>query len=360
MNQAFFPDPIVSSLHRYFSWRSSAEGPPVEFPNGAAWDDRLMPEWKYPLIVLSHVQREMPGTTLRFYFTKNPYELPEYGKDVVAVLWQEERCKIPTYARHVRGVIHCCLQLKPFLGFHPRLGLNKYEAVLTFQYLRDSVLHLRSRYHVRHVPKDWPPALHDSPRVFTIPLGYHSQQELPQIPMAERLIDVFFTGELSTPFPRTNYRYWTTDSKTQARRQLWSALLELRKDPEWRINMADIAGGETSGQSPEFHSYSSKMMNSRICLAPRGTMAETFRHYEGWRAGCLVISNMLPAEPFLEGAPAIQIDNWRELPALMKKYARNLDALEYYRKASLDFWRTRLSEAVIAQQVVGFLMGQKA
>ena len=354
MDQVIAALPAVSSLHRYFSWRSSAEGPPVEFPDGSAWNNRIIPELRYPLGVLSHVQREMPGATLRFYFTKNPYELPEYGKEVVAVLWQEERCKIPTYARHVRGVIRC-LNLKPFLGFHPRLGLNKYEAVLAFQYLRDSALHLRSRYHVRHVPKDWPPALHDSPRVLTVPLGYHSQEELSQIPMAERRLDAFFTGGLHNPIPRTDYRHWTTDSRTQARRQLWKILLELRKDPEWRIEMADIAGGGTITQLPEFHSYSSKMMNSRICLAPRGTMAETFRHYEGWRAGCLVISNMLPPEPFLEGAPAIQLDNWKELPALMKKYARDIDALEHYRKAGLDFWRTRLSERIIGSQVAAFL-----
>ena len=94
MSQAISPVPAVSSLHRYFSWRSSADGPPIEFPNGSVWDSRLVAEWKYPLNILSQVQQKMPGTTLRFYFTKNPYELPEYGNDVVAILWQEERCKI--------------------------------------------------------------------------------------------------------------------------------------------------------------------------------------------------------------------------------------------------------------------------
>jgi hypothetical protein len=297
----------------------------------------------------------MPGTDLNFYFTKNSYELPEYGNNVVAVLWQEERCKIPAYARHVRGVIHCCLQLEPFLGFHPRLGMNKHEAVLTFQYLRDSALHLRSRYHLRHVPKEWPPALHDSPRLLAIPLGYHSQEELPQVPMAKRRLDCFFTGQLSTPYHPKDYRYWTTDSKAQARGQLWDVLLELRKNPEWRIDMSNIAGGETIGHSSEYLTYSSKMMNSRICLAPRGSMAETFRHYEGWRAGCLVISNLLPSEPFLEGAPVIQVDHWRELHGLLKRYARDLDALEHYRKASLEFWQTRCSEAVVAVKVAQFL-----
>jgi hypothetical protein len=292
-----------------------------------------------------------------FYFTKNPNELPEYGNEVVAVLWQEERAKIPAYARHVRGVIRCCLHWKPFLGFHPRLGLNKYEAVLAFQYLRDWALHLRSRYRVRHAPKDWPPALHESPRVLRIPLGYHSQEELPVVPMAERRLDAFFTGEVSPPFHRRDYRNWTSESKTQARRQLWDVLLELRKDPEWTIDMANIAGGKVKGPPPEFQNYSSKMMNSRIYLAPRGTMAETYRYYEGWRAGCMVISNMLPRDPFLKGAPVIEIDNWKRLPALMKKYARDLDALEHYQKASLEFWQTRLSEPVVGSQVTRFLQG---
>ena len=349
---------MAPHMHRYFSWKSLAEGPPLEFPNGTNWDDRLLREWRYPLSVLSQVRRQMPDTTLRFYFTKNPYELPEYGNDVVAVLWQEERCKIPTYARHVRGVIRC-LHSKPFLGFRPRFGLNQYEAVLIFQYLRDSALHLQSRYDVRHVPKHWPKALHESPRVLTIPLGYHSQEELPQTPMAQRRLDAFFAGGLSQAFPRTNYRYWTSDSRTQARRQLWNVLLEVRKNPEWRIdvaNVADVAEGDTKGlQSSEFHAYSAKMMNSRICLAPRGTMAETFRHYEGWRAGCLVITNILPPEQFLAGAPAIQVENWRELPDLLKTYARDLDALEHYRKSGLRFWETRISECVIGAQVAQFL-----
>jgi hypothetical protein len=119
--------------------------------------------------------------------------------------------------------------------------------------------------------------------------------------------------------------------------------------------MADIEGGQVITQLPEFHTYSGKMMNSRICLAPRGTMAETFRHYEGWRAGCLVVSNMLDAEPLFEGAPVIQIDNWKELPALMRIYARDLDALEHYRKASLEFWQTTCSEPVVAAKVAQFL-----
>jgi len=345
-----------SSPHRYFAAWPLAGSPLRELPNGSIWDKGLIPEWKYPLTVLTEAEKELQTGPLHFYFTKDPANLPEYGDHVVAILWQEERCKVPTYARHIRGVLRC-LQAVPFLGFHPRLGFNKYEAVLTFQYVRDVALHLRSKRQLLAPHPDWPPVIHNTPRVLSIPLGYHSQEELPQVPMADRRLDAFFAGELHTPVPKSSYRYWITTSKTQARKQLWNVLLKLKQDPEWRIDMGDISGGEGVARLPEYNSYSQKMMNSRICLAPRGTTAESSRLFEGWRAGCMVITNRLPPETFLKGAPAIQIDHWKELPALLKKYARDLDALEHYRKASLDFWKNHLSEQIIGQQVAHFLNG---
>jgi hypothetical protein len=344
-----------SAIHRYFSW-TGPEGDPIELPNGAVWQEGMLSEWRYPSGVLAEAAKQLEGERLSFYFTKNTGALPEYGDHVVPVIWQEERCKVPTYARHVRGVIRV-MQAAPFLGFQPRLGLNKYEAVLAFQYARDRFINLRSRYKLHRPPANWPERIHEVARVMTIPLGYHSQKELAQIPMRERTLDAFFTGELHTPVSKTDYRYWTSSSKTEARKQLWTVLLELTKDSQWHIKMGNIAGGEGTPPGPGFDNYSHNMMNSRICLAPRGTVAESYRFYEGLRAGCLVICNRLPPEPFLEGAPVIQIDNWKELPRLMQKYARDLDALEHYRCASLEFWNTRLSEPVIGQKVAKFLNG---
>jgi hypothetical protein len=86
-------------------------------------------------------------------------------------------------------------------------------------------------------------------------------------------------------------------------------------------------------------------------------MAETFRLYEGLRAGCLVITNRLPDEPFLRGAPVIQVDHWKELPGLLRKYARGIDALEHYRRASLEWWQNHCHEKVIGPQFAHFLNG---
>ncbi len=64
---------------------------------------------------------------------------------------------------------------------------------------------------------------------------------------------------------------------------------------------------EKSGSRPlaEFCSYSQRMMDSKICLAPRGTASDTWRFFEGLRAGCLVVCEHLTDEWFYVGAPVL-------------------------------------------------------
>jgi hypothetical protein len=93
------------------------------------------------------------------------------------------------------------------------------------------------------------------------------------------------------------------------------------------------------------------MMNTRICVAPRGSVAETYRACEGLRAGCLVVANRLPpAHPFAD-SPILQIDHWRQLEGILDKYARNIDLLEEARAASLEWWDSHLSVKIEAHRV---------
>lgn len=343
---------MAGSKHLYFAVWSDAGA--KEIPGGQ-WNSSMPADWRFPLAVFAEAEKALKECGLHFYLTKNPYRLPEYGPHVVAVLLQEERCKLPYYARHVRAVIRN-LESIPFLGFQPRVGLNRMGLVLAFEYARDWALHWRSvRVLAAHHQPDWPAAVNDRPRIFTIPLGYHSQEELPQIPMCDRTLDAFFAGSLSTGAGWRSYKRWTSTSKVEARKQLWRVLERLKRNPEWTIDLSNIDVGLNPGSSTHSHSYSVKMANSRICLAPRGTRPESYRLYEGLRAGCLVITNRLPDRPFLSGAPVIQVDNWKELPALFRRYARDLDALEHYRQASLDWWQSHCSEGVIGRQVANFL-----
>ena len=101
-----------------------------------------------------------------------------------------------------------------------------------------------------------------------------------------------------------------------------------------------------------YGSYSEKMMHSRICVAPRGSVADSFRCFEGLRAGCLVVANPLPRDEFMyPGAPLLLVDHWREIGGILKKYARDVDALEEWRARSLAWWHDHLRPEVIAQFV---------
>ena len=57
-----------------------------------------------------------------------------------------------------------------------------------------------------------------------------------------------------------------------------------------RPSCRGLAKGTT--MSPD--DYMKEMANSKICLAPRGTSFETFRHYEAASVGCVVVSYRLP------------------------------------------------------------------
>jgi hypothetical protein len=55
--------------------------------------------------------------------------------------------------------------------------------------------------------------------------------------------------------------------------------------------------------------------------------------------------------PFLTGAPLVFVNHWDELPGLLRKYARDLTALEHYSRASRRWWDEHCSEFVIGRQL---------
>ena len=314
------------------------------------WTDELPAEFRYTYDVLERALPEVHAEGLRFYITKEAYFVPEYGPNVVPILLQEERCKVPVYGRHVRAVIRNLLS-KPFLGFNPRAGFGRLEAVLTFEYLRDCYTSLRSRYFLAHPPASFPEMVRREPRTIYMPLGYHSQIEVPQIPMAERPLDTFFAGQISHPFHWKSYKRYTSTSKVVTRKQLWAELLKLQKQGKWAIDRDIIAANENKTNAA-FGSYSLKMMQSRICVSPRGTMADTYRTYEGLRAGCLTVCNPLAPDKFMyPGAPLLILDRWSELEGVMKRYARNIDALEEWRARGLAWYHNHLRPEVLAASV---------
>jgi hypothetical protein len=338
--------------HRYFMTSDySGDRGTVELPP-PPWQKSIHAEMRYPYDVLEQALPQVSARGLHFYFTKDAYELPEYGPHVVCMLLQEERCKVPVYGRHIRATIRN-LMPKPFLGWVPHAHMGSVEAVLTFEYARDWYTHLKSRWARAHPPQAWGSPIRRQPMDLRIPLGYHSQVDVPYIPIKDRTLDMFFAGEVRHPVPKTSYKYWTSTSKFEVREQLWRELTKLKG--EWNIDLGAIASVDSKRNAQAFDTYSQKMMNTRICLAPRGTLPDTFRHFEGMRAGCLVVGNPVPVEPYLYGAPMLLINHWCEINGILKKYGRNNDFIQEMGDKGNAWWHAHCTPELVGRYIAGEL-----
>ena len=74
--------------------------------------------------------------------------------------------------------------------------------------------------------------------------------------------------------------------------------------------------------------YWRELCRTRIVLAPPGfRSAETVRHIEAARAGCVVISAPLPQHEFYRDCPFIICKDWRKILPLMMEVAEDVDEL---------------------------------
>jgi hypothetical protein len=330
----------MSLTSHSFFLDSSFTGASVRELPPPPWQPSIPYDLRFVYDVLTHALPLVKAEHLHFFFTKEAYFLPEYGKHVVPVLLLEERCKVPVYSRHVLATIRN-MQSRPYLGFRPRWPMGKLEAVLSFEYARDCYTHSMSRWALNRAHNTWPAEVRQEPATIHIPLGYHSQVQVPIVPMTERRTDLFFAGDIKHPVPRTSYKHWVSTSKFVAREQLWDTLITLKAKGAWNI---DVGPNETQ-------SYSERMMSTRICVSPRGTMPETYRSFEGLRAGCLVVGNPVSRESLLYNAPILIVDRWSELESVLMKYARSINLLEEAQTESLAFWNQFLTPQTIAKFV---------
>ena len=81
------------------------------------------------------------------------------------------------------------------------------------------------------------------------------------------------------------------------------------------------------------------MMDAQVALVPRGTAAESYRLFEAWRYGSIVICEPLPPRPFLQGAPVITVDSWQELEGALLSLLADPGRQHELHEASLRWWR---------------------
>ncbi|HZO37433.1 MAG TPA: hypothetical protein VFB41_11240 [Solirubrobacteraceae bacterium] len=264
----------------------------------------------------------LPPAGLTVYLTWDLAELPSYGDDVVAVVVADEASRRPRYAGRVRCVFKC-------YGDRPRIGwppAGPFALAADLRRWIESLPDLRIR----------------GGRVEPAPLGYHNQVELPIVPIEQRATFAYFAGSVEEP-----HRSWLPSAKTSSRRRMLAAARRFTAAPT--VLRTTPSFGASTEADPL--AYSTELMNSVVCLCPRGGSVETFRWFEAMRAGCVVVCEPLPRFWFYSGAPAIELRDWDELPALLERLHGDPAELRRLHEASLAWWASGCGERALARRL---------
>ncbi|WP_416670498.1 exostosin domain-containing protein [Egbenema bharatensis] len=295
---------------------------------------------------------------LTVYFTWDVNALPSYGANVVAVIQGDEWCRMPQYAHRVRAVFKC-YGTRPILGCDPLRHPSYLNILTALQFFRILLIRIPGVLHYwwhslkRNSLKQVSPKQFSSTSlsaIYDIPLGYYNQIDLPIQPIAHRPDDVFFAGSvIQGDYPLWSLKRYMGTPKNLSRQQMLEQLQESAiLHPDWKLKLrltTDFNASRDSDQS----SYSERMMNSKICLVPRGTSFETFRFFEALRYGCIVVTEALPDRWFYTDSPAIQINNWNELETILSNLLNHPDRLQSLHQASLNWWKDYCSETAVGQ-----------
>lgn len=293
-----------------------------------------------------------------FYITWNVEKLPTYGDDVVVFLLGDEWCRVPAYADRV-GAIFRQYGSRPVLV---TAGPSALTCVLALQYLRLHVVGLRGRARrmcrrVRASGRAGQAVEH------VIPLGYGAQLELPLVPIAQRPVDVYFSGSVTNrgvpPWSPPSPKRIARERMLVAAHRLKEQRDDLRVVLDRRDSYVPNQAVYGDGAIPQDNQYSTTLMNTKICLAPRGSSPDTMRLFEGLRYGCVVIADRLPSTWFYRKAPIVMVDDWRSIDTVVTDLLSDGRRLHELHQSALEFWHARCSSTALAWYVTKAVSGQR-
>jgi hypothetical protein len=334
------------STHSYFTYLEGGPRPwdpydPTDLPVvGSA----------YLAGVFREFERHWRGPPLTVYLTYDTSALPSYGPDVVAVLLNDEWFRTPSYSDRVLAVLRN-LPGEPWFAWNTLFPPSPPSLFGLANHLRILIERRRS---LRTLGA---PARTDNS--IDIPLGYSRQPALPTKPLEQRGTDVFFAGSLVHDLDRKGgwkrfLKRLVGNPKTLYRKAMIRELDRFReRHPDLRAKLT-VSGDFRSLRSSDVTTYAEDMMDARVALVPQGTAAESYRLFEAWRYGCIVICEQLPPRPFLQGAPAIVLRSWRELEPALGELLDDPRRQLALHDASLAWWRE-----VCSEQAVGLALARR-
>jgi hypothetical protein len=188
--------------------------------------------------------------------------------------------------------------------------------------------------------------------------------EASPIPWTQRRLEIFFTGNLNAnrvdffrQFSRLrNLPPWDLQYYWQ-RRIYWELLrrypFPMRRDFSDAFPNSRITFTHAFKAGMPAAPYAQTLASSKIALCPPGfTSAETIRHFEAMRLGCVIVSAPLPSNPFYAESPIVVLKNWRLLGRCLSGLLReNGKGLQGRAEATLQWWQSRASPKAMAKLV---------
>ena len=284
--------------------------------------------------LMEQLEKTLPNFhSYTFAFTRNVTELPKslaHKSNLVVFIMGDEWARVPSYAASVHAVFKAP-------GQHMKLATHN-------KWLRFNLM--TAVQYVRQLWKRFPHHHRDTGNIFAIPYGYYRLPRRTEVtPINKRSLDVSFTGSIDH---KKALKGLVKTSKVLSRERMVETVDRWKQDKDYSVDVKLSSFFPKANDKPEHDDYPRILMDTRICLSPRGTHLETYRLCEGMYYGCVVIAEEQPDHWFAEDSPAIIIRDWKKLPALLDELLENPSRLEALQKASLDYWDNTLSPQSVA------------
>ncbi len=303
-------------------------------------------DYQYFKEIFAHLRDLAGRPDLRLALaTDTRQDVGEVDAATVAIVTSDEHCQLPVNVRNA-GLILKCHGVKPY-----PVPTRRVSPAVMVERLRIARERRLWRADAARLGPAGVAAL--LAKTELVPMGYCKQLALPLLPFAERRRVFSFRGSVD------NYRAaWfsrravTNYPKRVARQRFLAALRETARElPEDAVDLR-ISTDFDDSLKDAGRDYSAAMMASRFCLCPRGTRLETFRIFEGLRYGCITVTEALPERWYFSGAPLLRVQDWRELPGLLRRLLAEPERMAELHRRSLAWWRDVVSPVAVARRVL--------
>jgi hypothetical protein len=203
-------------------------------------------------------------------------------------------------------------------------------------------------------------------RIYGLPLGYASGIPNAQgFPIQERKFDVCFVGCLQTnrvglgtvlsQLARSSEDHITSGAARTVEDGSTAAAILSDLSSAFPQSFIRFTSGFAKGLDRT--TYGTILRDSKIALCPAGwKSSETFRHFEAMRAGCVLVSDVLPNTRIYRNAPIIQVRDWRSLDKIVSDLLRDTKRMAELQRLSLEWWNNVCSEKAVAAFIAAQIM----